>query len=68
MQEIFVPWAVWYGKAPFKMEFPDHWDVAVHQMRGGPDIGDAGIRHALQEAIGARRCASLPAAGLRRPS
>ena len=53
MQEILVPWAVWYGKAPFKMEFPDHWEVAVHHMRGGPDIGDAGIRRALQETIGA---------------
>ena len=53
MQEIFVPWAAWYGKAPFKMEFPDHWEVAVHHMRGGPDIGDAGIRQGLQEAIGA---------------
>ena len=48
MQEIFVPWAAWYGKAPFKMKFPDHWEVAVHHMRGGPDIGDAGIRQALQ--------------------
>ena len=53
MREIFVPWAAWYGKAPFKMEFPDHWEVEVHHMRGGPDIGDAGIRQALQEAIGA---------------
>ncbi len=53
MQEIFVPWAAWYGKDPFKMEFPEHWDVAVHPLRGGPDIGDAGIRRALQEAIGA---------------
>ena len=53
MREIFVPWAAWYGKAPFKMEFPDHWEVEVHHMRGGPDIGDAGIRQGLQEAIGA---------------
>ncbi len=53
MQEMLVPWAAWYGEAPFKMQFPDHWDVAVHRMRGGPDIGDAGIRRALQEAIGA---------------
>lgn len=53
MQEVLVPWAAWYGEAPFKMEFPDHWDVAIHRMRGGPDIGDAGIRRALQEAIGA---------------
>ena len=53
MQEVRVPWAAWYGKAPFKMEFPDHWEVAVHHMRGGPDIGDAGIRRALQETIGA---------------
>lgn len=53
MQEMLVPWAAWYGEAPFKLEFPDHWEVAVHRMRGGPDIGDAGIRRALQEAIGA---------------
>lgn len=39
MQEIFVPWAAWYGKAPLKMEFPDHWEVAVHHMRGGPVSG-----------------------------
>lgn len=55
MQEMLVPWAAWYGEAPFKLEFPDHWEVAVHRMRGGPDIGDAGIRRALQEAIGAPR-------------
>ena len=35
MQEILVPWAAWYRETPFKMEFPDHWEVAVHHLRGG---------------------------------
>jgi nickel-dependent lactate racemase len=55
MQEILAPWAAWYGKAPLQMEFPDHWDISVHNMRGGRDIGDSGIRKALAEAIGAPR-------------
>ena len=55
MQEILAPWAAWYGKAPLRMEFPDHWDISVHNMRGGRDIGDSGIRKALAEAIGAPR-------------
>ena len=55
MQEVLAPWAAWYGKAPLQMEFPDHWDISVHNMRGGRDIGDSGIRKALAEAIGAPR-------------
>ena len=55
MNEVFAPWAAWYGKAPFKMEFPDSWEVSVHNMKGGRDIGDGGIRLALQQAIGAPR-------------
>ena len=37
------------------MEFPDSWEVSVHNMKGGRDIGDGGIRLALQQAIGAPR-------------
>ena len=53
MQEVLAPWAAWYGEAPLKMEFPEHWDISVHNMRGGRDIGDSGIRTALAQAIGA---------------
>ena len=53
MKEVLAPWAAWYGKAPLKMEFPASWDVEVHAMKGGRDIGDSGIRKALQEAVGA---------------
>ena len=52
MQEILAPWAAWYGKAPLQMEFPDHWDISVHNMRGGRDIGYSGILNALAAAIG----------------
>lgn len=55
MNEILAPWAAWYGKAPLKMQFPDSWEISVHPMKGGRDIGDAGIRQALQETIGAPR-------------
>ena len=69
MQEILVPWAAWYRETPFKMEFPDHWEVAVHHMEGGPDIGDEGIRRALQETIGCPAVARIrPRPCLRRLS
>ncbi len=53
MKQVQVPWGVWYGSDPFTMEFPDYWDISVHSMQGGADIGDEGIRTALDEPIGA---------------
>ena len=53
MKQVQVPWGVWYGSDPFTMEFPDYWDISVHSMQGGADIGDEGIRTALDQPIGA---------------
>jgi nickel-dependent lactate racemase len=44
---------MWYGRDKFNLTLPDRWDVTVAEMAGGPDIGDAGIRQALAEPIGA---------------
>jgi nickel-dependent lactate racemase len=53
MSQVRVPWAAWYGKAPLAMEFPENWEVKVCAMKGGRDIGDAGIRRGLAQSIGA---------------
>ncbi len=53
MQTVSIPWAMWYGQTKFDLTLPDSWEVTVAEMRGGPDIGDAGIRRALAEPIGA---------------
>jgi nickel-dependent lactate racemase len=52
MQTVTVPWSMWYGDT-FDMRLPDGWDVVVCEMRGGPEIGDAGIRQAFEQPIGA---------------
>jgi len=51
MKTVLVPWAMWYGDK-FEMTFPDSWDITLAEMKGGPDIGDEGIRQALAEPIG----------------
>ena len=51
MQTVSVPWAIWYGDQ-FEFTFPDSWEVIAARMRGGPDIGDAGIRQAFANPIG----------------
>ena len=51
MQTLSVPWAIWYGDR-FEFTFPDSWQVIAAHMRGGPDIGDAGIRRAFAHPIG----------------
>jgi nickel-dependent lactate racemase len=53
MTEFHIPWAAWYGSEPLTLRFPTGWEVSVCRMRGGDDIGDAGIRKALAEPIGA---------------
>jgi nickel-dependent lactate racemase len=53
MKTVSVPWGMWYGDKKFDMTFPDAWDVTVPEMKGGPDIGDEGIRRAFAEPIGA---------------
>ncbi len=53
MTELDVPWAAWYGTVPLTMRFPAGWQVDTFRMRGGDDIGDAGIRRALASPIGA---------------
>ena len=51
MKTVSVPWAMWYGDS-FEMTFPESWEVMVANMRGGPDIGDEGIRQAFARPIG----------------
>ncbi|MFH1084504.1 MAG: lactate racemase domain-containing protein [Chloroflexota bacterium] len=55
MHTVSIPWAMWYETTKFDLTLPDAWDVTVAEMAGGPDIGDAGIRRALAEPIGAPR-------------
>ncbi len=55
MKTVTVPWSMWYENTTFDLTFPDSWDLHVAEMKGGPDIGDAGIRRALAEPIGAPR-------------
>ena len=61
MTELNVPWAAWYGTQPLAMRFPAGWQVDVYRMQGGVDIGDAGIRKALAEPIGAPRLREVAA-------
>jgi hypothetical protein len=54
---VRLPWAAWYGSGErgideHEISFPPGWTVEVQHMRGGPDIGDAGIRRALAEPLG----------------
>jgi nickel-dependent lactate racemase len=42
---------MWYGDR-FEFTFPDAWEIRVARMRGGPEIGEAGIRHAFAHPIG----------------
>jgi nickel-dependent lactate racemase len=53
MKKVSVPWSMWYENTKFELRFPEGWDVTVADMVGGPDLGDAGIRKALAEPIGA---------------
>ena len=53
MSTVEIPWAAWYGEEAFRLEFPDGWTVASHPMKGGGDIGDAGIRRCLAQTHGA---------------
>ncbi len=53
MQSVSVPWSVWYENTTFELTFPDSWELHVAEMKGGPEIGDEGIRRALAEPIGA---------------
>ena len=53
MKTVSVPWGMWYSDEKHQLSFPDSWDVQVSEMKGGPDIGDEGIRRALAEPIGA---------------
>jgi len=52
MKIVSIPWGMWYGDNKFDLSFPDSWQVVVAKMKGGPDIGDEGIRRAFAEPIG----------------
>ena len=53
MKTVSVPWGMWYSESKFDLAFPESWDVTVARMKGGPDIGDEGIRRAFAEPVGA---------------
>ena len=53
VQTVQVPWSAWYNERKFELTFPDSWRLSVAAMKGGPDIGDDGIRAALANPIGA---------------
>ncbi len=63
MPSVRVPWASWYAEGAthghLDLECPPGWDVSVHHMRGGPDIGDQGIREALEAPTGSPRLRDL---------
>ena len=69
MRTVSVPWAAWYGEGNahthLDLDCPEGWDLTVCHMRGGPDIGEAGIRAALRDPIGSPGLAEL-ARGRRR--
>ncbi len=53
MTTIRIPWGIWYENSSYELTFPDSWEVRVAAMKGGPDIGDAGLRRALAAPYGA---------------
>lgn len=53
MTSLQIPWSAWFSDEPLTLRFPQGWQVEVCRMQGGDDIGDAGIRRALAEPIGA---------------
>ncbi|MCC7263853.1 MAG: DUF2088 domain-containing protein [Candidatus Latescibacteria bacterium] len=53
MARVQIPWAAWYGDRPFTLDFPEQWTLEVCHMKGGTDIGDAGIRQRLGQPQGA---------------
>ena len=53
MKTVSVPWGMWYGDDKFTFSFPDSWELVVAEIKGGPDIGDEGIRRAFAQPIGA---------------
>jgi nickel-dependent lactate racemase len=59
VKSVSIPWSVWYEDTHLELTFPDGWEVTVAHMRGGPDVGDEGMRRALAEPIGAPRLREL---------
>jgi lactate racemase len=51
MNTVSVPWGMWYGDR-VDLSFPESWQVQVAHMRGGPDIGEDGIRAAFATPVG----------------
>ncbi|HEX6970739.1 MAG TPA: lactate racemase domain-containing protein, partial [Limnochordia bacterium] len=59
MQRVRIPWAAWYGEGTYELTFPEGWEITVAEMKGGRDIGDDGIRAALERPIGSPRLADI---------
>ena len=53
MRTEAIPWGMWYGNGKLDLSFPNPWQVTVTRMKGGPDIGDDGIRRAFAQPVGA---------------
>jgi nickel-dependent lactate racemase len=54
MQTVSIPWRAYYDQENLDLTFPDAWDIAVSNMKGGSDIGDVGIREAFANPIGSQ--------------
>lgn len=52
MTTVSIPWRAYYDPSILDLTFPDAWTVEVSHMKGGPDIGDEGIRKAFARPIG----------------
>lgn len=57
--KISLRWRSWHGDEPLEIDFPADYDVTVYPPRGGPDIGEEGIRQAFANPIGTPRLAEL---------
>lgn len=57
--QIELRWRSWYGDEPLALDFPDDFRPTVYPPRGGPDIGEEGIRAAFANPIGSARLAEL---------
>jgi nickel-dependent lactate racemase len=61
-----IRFGAWNGDRDLSLTFPEHWEVELCPPRGGPDIGEEGVRAAFAAPVGAPRLRAL-AVGRRRP-
>ncbi len=56
---VNILWGSWHGDRTLTLELPDRYEVTVHPPKGGPDIGEEGIRQAFANPIGTPRIAEM---------